>query len=130
MALHAASMACATSGSSTPISRLARAAARFTVASPASAPTKAGWAARGIPLTWKFSSARAVCIPHKARAGTANSPRESRSIPTLSSHAAEVIDAHDLWLSHLLEGEAHAFASHAAVLEPAERHRVEPVVGR
>jgi len=61
----------------------------------------------------------------------------SRSVPGVRArcgrrsldHVSDVVDADDLGLGHLLEGEAHAFAAHAAVLESAERHGVEAVVG-
>ena len=71
----AAAIASAWSGSSTPSSRLAAAAAAFTC--------PRAWIKRGsigVPLIGKFSTARCVCARQSASFGTRTSPMESCSM--------------------------------------------------
>ena len=72
---QACAMAWASSGGSWPILPLARAAAALTISKARTKPAGMRW-----PLTGKFCTARWVCAPYSASAGTATSPMLSVSV--------------------------------------------------
>ena len=73
MSVQACSIASARSASRRPSSRLVRAAASFTAARPR---TRYMFVDSGWPVMGKFSTARRVCTPQYAAAGTSRSPEE------------------------------------------------------